>query len=132
MVPAVYAATHFFGEATRIPFESVTATSGWLMFAGFFAKFREPTHIADAFLALYIVGVLLALVRIRWGDIAGCIGLHAGLVTVKMLIPGISTASSEGSWSLLVSDFDGLLGLWVCLVAAVVCAVVWKFPHSSR
>ena len=34
----------------------------------------------DAFLSLFILGVLLGMIRIRQGSIISCIGLHAGLV----------------------------------------------------
>jgi uncharacterized protein len=127
VVPLLYAAIHFFGEAVRIPADQVVATSGFVIFAGFFEKFRDPALIAEAFLALYCVGVLLALIRHRWGDIAGCLGLHAGFVAIVTMVRRTSTADSASNWSFLVSPFDGFLGLWVALIAVVACIFVWKF-----
>ena len=60
LVPLLYSAIHFFGEAARVPFEQVTSTSGFTILAGFARKFAYPKQIADAFLALYLVGVMLA------------------------------------------------------------------------
>jgi uncharacterized protein len=69
----------------------------------------------------------LALIRHRWGDIAGCLGLHAGFVAIVTMVRRTSTADSASNWSFLVSPFDGFLGLWVALIAVVACIFVWKF-----
>ena len=73
-------------------------TSGFTILAGFMRKFAYPKQIADAFLALYFVGVLLALVRHYTGNIAGCIGLHAGIVTVVMVIRKVSSVGTGLPW----------------------------------
>ena len=69
--------------------------------------------------------VLLALVRNRWGDIARCIGLHAGFVMSIAVFRKISVPVSGSEWSFLVSSFDGLVGTWIALLTALVCAVLW-------
>lgn len=94
-VPALYAAVHFIGRPV------------------------SPLQILDAFAALYCVGLLLALVRSRWGDIAGCIGLHAGFVMIITVFRKVSSVAPPGEWSFLVGSFDGLLGWWIAGVAAL-------------
>jgi membrane protease YdiL (CAAX protease family) len=132
VVPLLYSAVHFFGEAVRVPYEAVTATSGFTILLGFFAAFAHPLRIADAFLALYCVGLLLALVRCRWGDIAGCIGLHAGFVAVISMFRRVSAPGPDSSWSFLVGQFDGLVGLWIALLTLVACAVVWRMRAGTE
>jgi uncharacterized protein len=131
VVPLLYASIHFFGEATRVPYDQVVAGSGFVILFGFFDKFREPLQILDAFVALYLVGVLLALVRKRWGDIAGCIGLHAGFVAVIAAIRASSTPDLTLRESFLVGTFDGLLGIWVAIITACACLIVWKAPAKT-
>ena len=103
-----------------------TDSAGLWRWRGFFVSFAHPLRIADAFVALYFVGLLLALVRQRWGDIAGSIGLHAGFVAVIAVFRKISAPAPEGSWSFLVGSFDGLLGIWIAALTAAVCIVVAK------
>jgi hypothetical protein len=76
------------------------------------------------------VGVLLALVRQRYGDIAACIGLHAGFVAIISLMRGVSVHTDAGRWSWLVGPFDGLLGLWIAAVSALACVVFWMWPAA--
>jgi uncharacterized protein len=126
-VPLLYSAVHFLGKATSVPYEDVNAWSGFVVWQGLFSSFAEPLGILDAFVALYFVGLLLALVRLGWGDIAGCIGLHAGFVSVIAIFRRISTPAPESDWSFLVGSFDGLLGWWIAVLTALMCAALWRF-----
>ena len=121
-VPALYAAVHFLGRAATVPYEEVDLRSGFVALQGFFTAYAQPLAIADAFLALWCVGLLLALVRRRWGDIAGCIGLHAGFVAAITVFRKVSSPGVPNY--LLVGGFDGLLGLWIALLAALACGAL--------
>lgn len=131
-VPAFYAGVHFLGRAATVPYDQVNALSGFTALEGFFNGFAEPLRILDAFGALYAVGLLLALVRRRWGDIAGCIGLHAGFVTIIAIFRKISIPGSENAWSFLVGSFDGLLGLWIAFLTLLVCLACVALPTSRQ
>jgi hypothetical protein len=131
-VPALYAAVHFLGRAQSVADDQVNALSGFTALRGFFSGFEEPLHIADAFLALYTVGLLLALVRQRWGDLAGCIGLHAGFVAMIAVFRKISVPGPAGEWSFLVGSFDGLLGVWIAALTAIICVVLWRGGAARR
>lgn len=128
-VPVYYSAVHFLGRATSVPYEEVNALSGFVALRGFFTDYAAPLRILDAFVALYCVGLLLALVRRRWGDLAGCIGLHAGFVTVIALFRKVSAPGPEHDLWRLVGRFDGLLGWWIAAITALCCIVLWR---SSR
>jgi membrane protease YdiL (CAAX protease family) len=125
-VPLLYSAVHFLGQTASVPDDEVNAWSGFVVLQGLFSSFAEPLRMIDAFVALFFVGLLLALVRRRWGDLAGCIGLHAGFVAVIAVFRRISTPAPDNSWSFLVGPFDGLLGLWIAAITAVTCLVVWR------
>lgn len=132
LVPLLYSAIHFFGEAARVPFEQVTSTSGFTILAGFLRKFAYPKQIADAFLALYVIGVLLALIRHYTGNIAGCIGMHAGVAAVITVIRVVSSPGQDSPWMLLVSRFDHLLGIWVTVVALAACCALWTTASRGK
>jgi membrane protease YdiL (CAAX protease family) len=125
-VPVFYAAVHFLGRAASVPYEEVNALSGFVALGGFFSTYAQPLRILDAFIALWCVGLLLALVRRRWHDIAGCIGLHAGFVAAIAVFRKVSAPGPEGAWSFLVGAFDGLLGLWIALLTGLACLVLWQ------
>ncbi len=109
----VYSATHFIGKY-RIPLDQVGPGSGLDMLGGSLAAFGDPLRIADAFLCLFAVGVLLGMVRSITGNIAACIGLHAGWVWVITFLRETSVRDESSPWSFLLSRFDGVVG-WMVL-----------------
>jgi len=130
-IPALYAVVHFLGRAESVPYEEVAALSGFKAMAGFFSGLAAPLRLLDAFLALYFVGLLLALARRRWGSIAATIGLHAGFVAVIAVFRKISVPVHDARWSFLVGDYDGLLGLWIAALTAAVCLALWRWPARA-
>jgi uncharacterized protein len=126
----LYAASHFVAS-THIPTAEVGPGSGWTLLAGALHAFAQPAGIADAFLALLAVGVVLGLVRAATGNIAACIGLHAGWVWVMLVTHGLTRPESTAPLGFLLSRFDGFVG-WLVLAWTVLLALpLWRF-YAAR
>lgn len=122
----VYSATHFIGKY-RIPADQVNAGSGLDMVAGVLDAFAHPLAIADAFLCLAAVGVLLGMVRHLTGNIAACIGLHAGWVWVITFVRETSVRDESSPAAFLLSRFDGFVGWMVLGWTLVMGAALYAF-----
>ncbi|HEU4589353.1 MAG TPA: CPBP family intramembrane glutamic endopeptidase [Steroidobacteraceae bacterium] len=127
----LYAATHFIGRY-RIAAADVHAGSGLDMLAGALASFTHPLGILDAFLCLTAVGILLGMVRQLTGNIAACIGLHAGWVAVIYVVRETSERNPHGPANWLMSDYDGFIG-WMVLgwTLAIGWALWWWYGRSG-
>lgn len=126
LTAVLYAATHFFAKA-RIAPEDVTPYSGLLLLGQSLHAFAHFADIADAFLALFAVGVVLGLVRAATGNIAACIGLHAGWVWVMLVAHELTRPRPAAPLGFLLSRFDGFVG-WLVLAWTLLLAVpVWRF-----
>ncbi len=121
----LYAATHFF-VSFHVPADAVTAKSGLDLVTGTLATFADPLAIADAFLCLFAVGVLLAAVRAATGHIAACMGLHAGWVWVITFVRETSEPNEAHPLRFLLSQFDGLVGWLVLAWTVVIGLVLWR------
>jgi uncharacterized protein len=121
----VYAATHFLASH-RIPPEQLGPGSGFELLAGSLAAFGRPLVIADAFLCLAGVGVLLGMVRTLTGNIAACIGLHAGWVWVITFARETSRVDDANPLRFLLSGHDGVVGWMVLAWTAVIGAVLFR------
>ena len=122
----VYSATHFIGKY-RIPADQLNAGSGIDLLSGSLAAFADPLQIADAFLCLFAVGVLLGTVRVMTGNIAACIGLHAGWVWVITFFRETSAPDETNALRFLLSRFDGVVGWMVLAWTLVIGAVLYRF-----
>jgi uncharacterized protein len=130
-VSLVYAATHFFAK-TRIPAEQVGPGSGLDMLSGLFESFANPLGILDAFLCLFMVGVLLGLARHLTGNVAACIGLHASWVAIIAVVRETSERRESGPVAFLMSDYDGFIG-WMVLAwtFAIGWAIWWWYRKAA-
>ncbi|HXS28127.1 MAG TPA: CPBP family intramembrane glutamic endopeptidase [Steroidobacteraceae bacterium] len=118
----VYAATHFVGHS-----HSVDAAPGWgsglKLLGASFGEFAHPLGIADAYLSLFAVGVVLAMVRAETGHIGACMGLHASWVWVITFVRETSVANRANPLAFLLSRFDGVVG-WLVLGWTIVLGLV--------
>ncbi len=124
----LYAATHFFAKVHIAPAQ-VSPHSGVDLLAGTLQAFAHPLAIADAFLALAAVGVVLGLVRAATGNIAACVGLHAGWVWVMLAAHERVQPRPDAALGFLLSRFDGFVG-WLVLGWTLLLALpLWQFYH---
>jgi membrane protease YdiL (CAAX protease family) len=124
LVSLVYAATHFFAKA-RIPADQVGPGSGLDMLGLMLAQFASFGGIADAFLCLFMVGVLLGLVRHLTGNVAACIGLHASWVAIIYGVRETSERRETGPVAWLMSDYDGFIGWMVLAWTFAIGGALW-------
>jgi hypothetical protein len=129
LTAALYAATHFFASY-HIGAQQVTPWSGLALLGGTLHAFAAPLTILDAFLALFAVGVVLGGVRVATGNIAACVGLHAGWVWIMLIAHDLSAPRRAAPLGFLLSRFDGFVG-WLVLASTLAMAVpLWRFYRA--
>lgn len=126
----VYAATHFVGHA-HIAATGAGWGSGLELLAKSFGEFAHPAVIADAYLSLFAVGVVLAMVRWQTGHIGACIGLHASWVWVITFVRETSVANRASPFAFLLSRFDGVVG-WLVLGWTILLGFVLYGFYARR
>jgi membrane protease YdiL (CAAX protease family) len=130
LTAVIYSTTHFFASF-HIAADRVTASSGLDLLAGTLHLFSNPLDIIDAFLCLFAVGAVLAVIRAVTGNIAACLGLHAGWVWVMLVTHQLSTPVKNEPLSFLLSGFDGFVG-WLVLGWTILLGVGLYELYSRR
>ncbi len=140
MTALLYSAIHFLARV-KIPHTEVGWDSGIQLLTAALARFAEPAVIADAFITLSIVGLLLGLVRHWTGSIAAGIGLHMGWICVIKATAAATQRDESARLSFLVSDFDGFTGwlvagwsgvILLCLYALRGRFAGWRNPAPGK
>jgi uncharacterized protein len=130
----LYSAFHFVAGKYRVAPGDVNFGSGVDMLATVLEDFSNPLGMLDSFLCLAAVGVLLGLIRAVTGNIAACIGLHAGWVAVIYVVreTTLPDAASPGAW--LVGKYDGFVGwlvlAWIPVIGWILYRWYAKWGHS--
>jgi membrane protease YdiL (CAAX protease family) len=129
---ALYAALHFLGGKLSVPADQVNWQHGFEVLARLFERYAEPLLLVDSFLALFMLGILLSLVRARTGAIAAGLGLHAAGVAAIFIIRAATLVNPQDDQAGLVGNYDGVIGwaalLWFAVIALVVTR--WRRQQS--
>lgn len=132
IAPSVlYASLHFLGGKLRVPAEQVSWEHGFEVLSKLFERYVEPLTFADSFVALAMLGVLFALVRLRTRAIAGCIGLHAAGVGFIVVLREATLVNPNTEFAVLVGNYDGVIG-WAALVWFAVIAAAFAVLSRRR
>jgi CAAX protease family protein len=130
LTSVIYSAVHFL-SSYHIATDQVTSHSGIDLLFGTLLWFSTPLAMADAFLCLLAVGLLLAIIRAKTGNIAACIGLHAGWVWVILFTHELTKPVRDQPLSFLLSQFDGFIG-WLVLAWTILTGVVLIRFYARR
>lgn len=121
-----YAALHFIKPLPLPGDEPHQWYSGLLILSGAFDQLAE-WRIFDSFLALFGLGVFFAVVRERTGNIAYCIGLHAGFVFVIKVVRKFTYVDGSSDFAFLVGGYDGMIGYLSAAGLLVHTLIVYRF-----
>ncbi|OAI21337.1 abortive infection protein [Methylomonas lenta] len=126
-----YAALHFLKSRGQIPYDQQTLSSGFELMAEAFANWLNP-DIVSALIALFVVGVFLAILRSHIPQSLGLtIGCHAGWVWQIKLSKDLFNVNPQADYLYLVSAYDGVVGPLVS-VWLVIAIMVWlKMQQKS-
>ena len=115
-----------------MPANEVTWNHGFIVLSRLFERYTQPLAFVDSFLALLMLGILLALVRMRTGAIAASIGLHAAGVCVIAVLRKTTSVDNAAEHAQWVGSYDGVIG-WAALVwfAAMVTIYVAATRNKS-
>jgi len=105
-----------------VPFDWAGALQ---MFVQVFAGVFQWKHV-DSMVALFLAGVLLALVRERTGHIGWCVGVHAGWIFVIGITRLLSDGNGASPHAWLAGSYDGVIGWLAALwLASMILVFAW-------
>lgn len=123
-----YASLHFLNTKTKVPYQELSLESGFRLLLEAFGNWLNP-EILSALLALFVVGVFLAVIRTEFANSLGvCIGCHAAWVWQIKVSKDFFNTNQQSEYLYLVSGYDGVVGplVTVWLSLAIAGYYVWK------
>lgn len=125
----IYAAVHFIEPNLDYETNSLHWASGFVLVKDALSSVANITYIADSFLALFLAGVLLALVRIRSHRIALCMGIHAGWVMAIKTFKSFTDSYAQSEYAFLSGSYDKVIGYLAAI--SIIVAIFLYLKRSS-
>ena len=121
-----YAGLHFIKPLPPAADQPYVWYSGLEILSGAFTQLGE-WRTFDSFLALFGLGAFFALVRERTGNIAYCIGLHAGFVFVIKVFRKFTMVDEGSDLAFLVGHYDGMIGYLSATGMLIHTLIVYRY-----
>jgi len=128
----LYATVHFIHAPIPAEGTIIGWQSGWEMLSGMFHSYEDFAAIADSYMALFAAGLFLSLVRERTGNIALCIGIHAGWVLTIKLVKEVTNAATNTPAAFLIGSYDNIIGWAATAVLGLVTLWYWRYGCASQ
>jgi len=128
----LYASVHFIHAPVPAEGTVVGWQSGWEMLATMFHSYENFSDIADSYTALFTAGLFLSLVRERSGNIALCVGIHAGWVLTIKLVKEVTNTATDTPAAFLIGSYDSVIGWAAAAVLGLVTLWYWRYGCASR
>lgn len=126
-----YAAVHFLQNKTEITASELSLSSSFILATQAVANLLKPS-ILSAFIALFMVGLFLAIIRLHFPDSLGvCIGCHTSWVWQIKLSKEAFNTDFNAAHAYWVSTYDGVIGSLVTVWLLLAIGLYFKFAKNS-
>ena len=131
IVSVIYSSVHFLQAPEHLSEQPIKWYSGFNILGAAFANFNYINTFIDAWVALFLAGIFLSLIRSQTKNLLWCIGIHAGWVTHIKLFKEFTDRENSASCSYLASSYDNYVGeLSTLLIIAIL--IVWGFVYMRN
>lgn len=109
IVNILYSSVHFLQPADTFNLQAIHWYSGFTVLAAAFESLLHYELIWDSWLALFLAGIFLSIVRIK-GNLMWCIGIHAGWVAHLKVFKSFTDRTYDAPCMAYASDYDNYTG----------------------
>tara|TARA_R110002096_G_scaffold13834_3_gene48695 strand:+ start:989 stop:1849 length:861 start_codon:yes stop_codon:yes gene_type:complete len=131
IVSILYSSVHFLQVPEFDSNQTIHWYSGFTLLSSAFANFKNFYTFLDAWVALFMAGLFLSLVRMRTNNILWCIGIHAGWVTHIKLFKDFTDRNNSAECGIFASSYDRFIGelsaAWILLIL-----IAWAWLHFRK
>ena len=121
VVNIIYSSVHFLQVPEASTPDVIHWYSGFTVLAIAFSSLLNVELIWDSWIALFLAGVFLSIVRVR-ANLYWCIGIHAGWVAHIKVFKAFTDRNNDASCITYASDYDNYVGelstLWIIIILA--------------
>ncbi len=123
-----YAFVHFLQPETLHDPNTLGWLSGLTVLKNAFLPLLQPMYIVDSFIALFLAGTLLAIIKIYTNKLAICIGIHAGWVFTIKTLKQVTDTNVYSEYAFLSGDYDNVIGYLaaICIAFTIVIYIGMK------
>ena len=127
----VYAAVHFIRGDSSTNYQDIHWFSGFIYLKSAFGLYADPKFIGS-FLTLFTVGIFLAGLTLKRGNIALGAGIHGGWVCILKGNSNITRTDENSPYFWLVGNYDKFTGYGAFVWLSIICLITWFILEKQQ
>jgi uncharacterized protein len=133
LISLIFATIHFLRNKTNGVVTEINWLSGFVYLNSTFANYSDPTIIGSWF-TLFSCSVFLSFLSLHHGNIARCIGVHAGWVIIIGLIKKFTDDNESSPHYWLLGSYDHITGYLAFFIITLISFSFWfiKYRPSQK
>ena len=127
----LYSAVHFIRGNSSTNYEVIHWYSGFVYLKSAFSLYSDPRFIGS-FLTLLTVGIFLAGLTLKRGNIALGAGIHAGWVCIIKGNSNVTRTDQDSPYFWLVGNYDKFTGYAAFIWLSLICLTTWLYLEKTK
>lgn len=119
----LFASVHLLRNKTDIDIIDIHWYTGFYYLSLTLYNFTDP-QMLGSWLTLFTCGIFLSFMSLHYGNIARCIGVHAGWVLIIKLFEKFTDTATE-NW--MIGNYDKVTGYLSFIIISLLCLAYWHF-----
>lgn len=128
----LYALVHFIQPEIELDSNTINWASGFVLLIDALLSATDFSQIIDSFIALFLAGVLLSIVRLRTDKIALCIGIHAGWVFTIKIFKRVTDTNVHSDYAFLTGSYDKVIGYLAAICIAIFIVLILNIQFDNK
>ncbi|MCH2208077.1 MAG: CPBP family intramembrane metalloprotease [Lentisphaerales bacterium] len=127
----VFASIHFIRNKTSGVIDEMHWYSGFTYLQGSFNNYSHPKFLGS-WLTLFACGVYLSFLSLHHGNIARCLGVHAGWVIVLGVVKKITDDDTSSPLNWMIGSYDKVTGYLAFFIITIICFSFWFLKYRKQ
>lgn len=131
LVNLIYSSVHFLEAPELSASDNIYWYSGFSLFLSAFKPLLSLHQGWDSWLALFMAGIFLSVIRLRTNNLFWCIGLHAGWVAHIKIVKTFTDKDSSAGCKQWAGNYDNYIGELSILWISFILVSWWFFTRKE-
>lgn len=128
----LYALVHFLQPEIDQNPNTLNWLSGFSVLINAFLPLLTPMHYIDSFIALFLAGVLLAIIKTQTNRLALCIGIHVAWVIIIKMLKRATNPNYNSEYAFLTGSYDKVIGYLAAICITIAIVICIRMKHRPR
>lgn len=126
----IFATIHFLRNKTDGVIDNPDWFSGFAYLKTTLVNYSDPKFVGS-WLTLFACSIFLSFLSLHHGNIAKCVGVHAGWVLILGVVKKITDDDKSSPLNWMIGSYDKVTGYLAFIIISTICFLFWFIKYRT-